>query len=524
MSRSDYVLYPLSPYTSAGDPLVMDAPQSLDPVGKRVAVLGGGISGLAAAHRLREIAPWLEVVLLEAGGHLGGVLQTVKQDGFLVEWGADNFITNVPWAIDLCRRIGYEDQLVKTSPHSRKAFVVHKGRLCNIPEGFLIMAPNRVWPVLTTPILTWPGKLRLACERFVRPRTETSDESVAHFAIRRLGREVFERLVQPLVGGIYTADPYQLSLAATLPRFIEMEREHGSLIRAAKRQASARPESTRGGSGARYSLFTAPREGMSHLVDALVARLPHDSIRLNAPVQAIERQTDGGWSLSIGAEAPQRMNVDALIVTAPANRSGSLVENVDPSLAGLMGQIPYASSAIVSLGFRRTQIKHPLDGSGFVVPLTEGRRILSGSFASVKYPDRAPAGHELVRVFVGGACQPEMAELPDEALRSVVLDELDELLGLDGEPVFEHIVRCRSQMPQYHLGHCELVQQIEAGVGEIDRFELAGNAYHGVGMPHCIRSGEQAAERIAAIWETVSGASSSSCTETPYPESHVGKS
>ena len=461
-------------------------------------MIGGGITGLAAAHRLVELEPALDVMLFEAGSRLGGVLETVKSNGFSLERSADNFITNVPWAVDLCRRIGFEDQLVRTNDTHRQAFVVRKGRLHKIPEGFLIMAPSRIWPVLTTPILSWRAKLRLAWEYFVPRCKSDDDESLASFAIRRLGRETYERLVQPLVGGIYTADPEKLSVKATMPRFLDMEREHGGLIRGAWKQAAARRSQDGSSSGARYSMFMTPRDGLTSLVDALAARLPEDAVRLNSPVEQLNQKVDGGWTLLIGGDTACCVDVDALILTTPAHRSARLLADIDSDLAAQLDRIPHTPVAIVSLGYQREQIGHPLDGFGFVVPHVENRKILSGSFSSVKYPGRAPDGCELIRVFIGGACQPELAELPDDQLRDIATSELRELLDIEGGPIFDHISRWPPIMPQYCLGHCELVEQIESRTTDLKGLHLAGNAYHGVGMPNCIHSGEQAAERIVS--------------------------
>lgn len=465
---------------------------------RRVAVVGGGITGLAAAHRIVELAPRTEVVLLEADSRIGGVLETVRQNGFSFERSADNFITNVPWAIDLCRRLGIEDQLLQTNNKFRQAFVVHRGRLCKIPEGFLIMAPSRIWPVLTTPILSPLGKLRLAGEYFVRPRRDDEDESLASFAKRRLGREAYERIVQPLVGGIYTADPEKLSVRATMPRFRDMERQHGSMIRAMWKKPADRPKKDQSSSGARYSMFVTPRHGLSSMVEAIAARLPGNTIRTQSPVEAITRPSDGRngrWNVAISGPSPTQLEVDAVIIATPSHVGAKLLADVDQELARWLDTIQHSSCAVVSLGFRREQIGHPMDGFGFVVPLVENRQILSGSFSSVKYAGRAPDGCELIRVFVGGACQSDLVDLADAALIETVTRELADLMSIQGPPIFQHIDRWRSVMPQYHLGHQELVERIERRTAEIAGLELAGNAFHGVGIPNCIQSGEQAAER-----------------------------
>jgi oxygen-dependent protoporphyrinogen oxidase len=469
---------------------------------RRVAVIGGGITGLAAAHRLVELGVSADITLLEATGRLGGVLETVRREGFCVERSADNFITAMPWGLDLCRRIGFLDRLVETDQTRRRAFVVHQGRLEEIPEGFLIMAPSRIAPVLKTPVLSIRGKLRLLCEPLVRARHDAADESLASFATRRLGRETYERLVQPLVSGIYTADPEKLSIEATLPRFRQMERQHGSLIRAAMR-ASADDSGDQPDSGARYSLFVAPREGMSDLVDAIAARLANVSIRKNAPILRMAKSTEGNWQLWVGGAMPMTLQADAVIVATPAYQAAGLVRDVDKPLADLLERIGHASCAVVSLGFRREQIGHPLDGFGFVTPLIERRQVLSASFASVKYPGRAPNGCELFRVFIGGACQAELVDLADSQLRRIAQSELAQLLMIKGEPVFDQVSRWPNTMPQYHVGHCQLVQTVQQRTAALPGLYLAGNAFQGVGIPHCIHSGETAAEQVVAKWATV---------------------
>jgi len=460
----------------------------------RVAVVGGGVTGLAAAHRLVERLPAIRLTLFEASGRLGGVLETIRRDGYLIEGGADNWITNIPWANSLCRRIGFEDQLVETNPAHRQAFVIHRGRLCKIPPGFVVMAPTRIWPVLTTPILSPWGKLRLAFEPWVRPpATRDDDESLASFVKRRLGREAYERLVQPLIGGIYTGDPEKLSLQSTMARFAEMERTDGSLVRAMVRQA--RENRARGDSGARYSLFVAPRDGMSSFLDALAARLPTGSIRLNTVVTRLAR-VEQRWNVGIAPGEPAGEPFDAVILAGPANATSRLLRPLAPSLADDLEAVPHASCSIVSLGYRRDQIAHRLDGFGFVVPMIERLRILSASFSSLKYAGRAPEGQVLIRVFIGGACQAELADLPDDQLVQIATADLARLLGISGDPQLVQITRRASAMPQYHVGHPQRVARIEAALDQLANLQLAGNALHGVGIPQCIHSGEQAADRV----------------------------
>jgi oxygen-dependent protoporphyrinogen oxidase len=470
--------------------------------------VGGGIAGLAAAHRLLELDAATRVTLFEASGRVGGVLQTERRDGYLVERSADMFTTREPWALALCRRLGIAGELIGTNAQFRRAFVVCRGRLVPVPEGFTLMSPAKVWPILKTPILSPLGKLRMAWECFTPARRDGGDESLASFVVRRFGRETFDRLVQPLIGGIYTADPDQLSLAATLPQFLEYERQYGSVIRGVRAQKaivgrqspddSAPPSGAANlGAGARYGMFLAPREGMGRLVEALEARLPADCVRLNSPIDSISRTADGGWSLAVRG-SNQADAFDDLIVAAPATACGTLLQGVQAKLAQLVAAIPYAGASLVLLGYRRDQIAHRLDGFGFIVPAIERRQVIAGGFASVKFAGRAPADRVLLRVFIGGALQPRLAALPDEELLAIAHNELRELLGIRGEPELRDVARWLGAMPQYHVGHLDRVREINELAAAIPHFALAGNAYEGVGVPFCIRSGEQAAERIFA--------------------------
>ncbi len=487
---------------------------------RRIAVLGAGISGLAAAHRLGELDPTVALRVFERGSVPGGVLQTEERQGYLLERSADNFITNLPWGIDLCGRLGLADELLPTNPVGRRALVVFRGRLVEVPAGFQLLSADRLWPVATTPLLSLGAKLRLAVERFLPARQGGSDESLAAFARRRLGREVFERLVEPLVAGIYTADPERLSMAAALPRFVEWEQQHGSLLagmrhaarqrRAAARAAVGSRGATEGqpaddagadDAGARYRLFVAPRRGMGSLVEALVARLPFGTLALGAQVRGVNRDDTNHWQVRWSpANDPGAPDVvetfDGLVVALPAPAAASVVTSLDAELGRQLASIEYASSSVVCWGCRRSQIGNPLDGFGFVVPRAENRRILACSFGSQKFPGRAAADRVLLRVFVGGARRPDLAALDDGALRQLVAEELGQFLALRGEPELFQVVRWPGAMPQYHLGHLDRVAAIEHRVAQHPGLALAGNAYRGVGVPQCIGSGEAAAEQV----------------------------
>ncbi|QDT67489.1 Protoporphyrinogen oxidase [Planctomycetes bacterium MalM25] len=461
----------------------------------RVAVIGGGISGLAAAHRLQQRLPEHEVHLFESADRLGGVIKTTEKDGFLIESAADNFITTTSAAIDLCRDLGIESELIRTNPGGGGAQVVSRGKLEPIPPGFMVMAPSRLWPLLVTKILSPMGKLRAACEAILPPRKKVEDESLESFVSRRFGTELFERLVQPLVGGIYTADPSRLSVGATMPRFLEMERQHGSLIRGmlASRRQNRRRTETRG--GARYSQFMALRGGMSRLVEVLGRTVPANHLHLGTPVDQLAK-TDKGWQIREGNR--RSLDVRAVVLATPSRTSSRLLEPVDRVASSELADIEYASCAVVSLAFRRRQIARPLDAFGFVVPRVEGRSILSCSLSSEKYEGRAPEGTVLLRVFMGGALQPELLRQPDPQLIETAMADVAKLLAIRGKPILEHVTRQWDAMPQYHLGHRERIARVTERLAGLPTLALAGSALNGVGVPGCIESGQRAADQIAA--------------------------
>jgi protoporphyrinogen/coproporphyrinogen III oxidase len=463
----------------------------------RIAVVGAGIAGLAAAHRLvelsRERGIALDLSVWEAARRPGGSIGTERTGGFVIEAGPDSFISEKPAALQLCERIGLTPHLVRTRDENRRTYVVHGGRLHSLPDGFLLLAPTQFWPLLTTRLFTWPGKLRMGLDLVLPRGPLRADESLGSFVTRRLGREALERVAQPLVGGIYTADPDDLSLAATMPRFLEMERKHRSVILAMWRSLQQQPATARATSGARWSLFVSVDDGMQTLVDTLAQRLPEGVLRCGAPVTALARD-GGGWRLRLGDGATAE--ADAVVLATPAHRSAALLEGVDTGLAQELNGIPYASSATVSLAYSQSAFSRPLDGFGFVVPLVESRSIVACTYSSMKYPGRAPEGFVLLRAFVGGALQSERFADDDATMETRVRQELADLLGVTAAPVLTRIHRHHEAMPQYRVGHLDRMARIDARVGAVGSLALAGNAYRGVGIPDCIRTGELAAETI----------------------------
>lgn len=482
---------------------------------RRVAVIGGGITGLAAAQRLVSSCENTEVVILEASRRLGGIIRTEVADGFLMELGPDSFITNKPAAIKLCEEIGFSSQLIPTDSSYRRSLVLRNGKPMQVPDGFMLMAPAKPLAILTTPILSLAGKLRLLSEALISRRPNDDDESLASFVRRRFGQQALERLVQPLVGGIYTADPELLSLKATMPRFLEMERSHGSVIRAtlAQQKKDRRPGSKRGGhdessgSGARYGLFATAAGGLSDLIGAIEQELQKSgrvTVHLGTNVTSVERTSEGerqtsgepAWTLRLRNHQP--MDFDAVIVTLPTYAAANILKGaVSSELLTSLNAIKYASSALVVSGHQISDFDHPMDAFGLVVPAIEHRKILAVSFSSRKFPGRAPEGQILLRTFVGGAMQPELLANDSDTIQGFVNAELRSIFGMKTDPMFSEVITYNNAMPQYHVGHLDRITAIESLVTQYPGLHLAGSAYHGVGIPDSIASGQAAADQIA---------------------------
>jgi oxygen-dependent protoporphyrinogen oxidase len=467
---------------------------------RRIVIVGGGIAGLAAAHRLIELrkdnALDLEVTLLEASPRLGGVIATERIGDFLIEGGPDSFITEKPWALRLCERLGLASHLVATQSVYQKIYVVHQGKLQALPEGFFLLAPTRFWPFVRTPLFSLSGKLRIAAEILLPRGVTAGDESLGSFVRRRFGVEALERVAQPLIGGIYASDPDQLSLAATMPRFKEMERRRRSVTLAMVLEQQRRARSPESGSGARWSLFVTLAGGIHELVDTVANRLTAGSIRLSTPVERLTRHEHGKlWVLSTGTGAS--LEADGVVLATPAFRTGDILKPIAPGTADELKTISYASTATVSLAYRKEAFPRPPDSFGFVVPAVEQRKIMACTFSSLKYPGRAPEDHVLLRAFVGGSLQPELFHDDDATIEKNVRDELSSLLGVKAEPLFCRIWRYPNSMPQYHVGHEERIRNIEATIGALPNLALAGSAYHGVGISDCVLTGEEAAEKVA---------------------------
>jgi protoporphyrinogen/coproporphyrinogen III oxidase len=501
----------------------------------RVAIIGGGISGLSAAFYLHKQAPDIDFVLFEFSDRLGGVIQTLPIDNSLVEMGADMFATLVPNdAMQLSRDAGIESILIRPNANHRLARVVSKGQVYPVPNGFSLMQPNKMWSILRSPILSWSGRMRLLKEYLVPPRKDSNDESLESFAIRRLGKEAYDRLVEPIIGGIFTARGSTLSMQAALPQFVEMEKKHGGLIRAARAKRNDDSEISRSAkqaSGARYDQFVSHPQGMSAWIQAIADKIPNDRIRTSRKVESlvtiagpsgrVSTKNSGRdnemaslneptpsenirWIvttrnlLDTASSAIEETVFDAVIMACPAKPASELLSPISPLLAEQLGSIHYADSAVVAMLVNRAEVDPTLICFGLVIPQIEGRDSLAISFTSEKYPGRTPPDKILLRVFLGGAVRPELIHESDEQLFDRAWKDVEELLKVKTRPSWHVVVRWPGAMPQYYVGHLDRINAMELELKTLSTLALAGNAYRGVGIPHCVRSGRQAAERIIA--------------------------
>ena len=473
------------------------APPAPRPI--EIAVVGAGIAGLSAAFSLlergRDRGVPITLSIFDGERRAGGVIHTERRDGFVVEAGPDCFITDKPAGVQLCGRLGLAGELTSTNPDCRRSYVLRGRRLLPIPEGFYMMAPARIMPFLTTPILSLPGKMRAGLDLFLPRGPVLPDESLSSFVRRRFGDEVLERLAQPLLAGIYNALPENLSLRATMPRFLDLERDHRSVIVGLMRGRRRASGAGAGTSGARYSLFVTPRRGMASIIERLLDNIPAAAFRLGTAVTGLRPGIPGTdarrWI--VATDRGDRLPFDAVVLALRASHAAPLVRPLDSAAADSMAAIPYGSSTTVSLAWRATDLPRPLDGFGFVVPRSENRTVIACSFSSVKFPARAPEGHILVRAFTSEELIP--GRDPDKTT-AVIRAELRDILGIEAEPLFASAWFYPGAMAQYEVGHLARVADVESRLEKHTGLALAGNGLRGVGVPDCVKSGEAAADRI----------------------------
>ena len=461
---------------------------------KRIAIIGGGISGLSAAYTLeekRQSGEPVEYVLYESSPRLGGVLVTDRVDGCLVEAGPDSFLTEKPWAADLCRKIGLGDQLIGSNDSERKTYIVARGKLVVMPDGLMFMVPTKIMPTVFSPLFSLRTKMRMAVEWFHPPRKASSDETVAEMVERHYGSEMVDLLADPLLSGVYGGEASQLSVRAVLPRFADMEAKYGSLSRA---MLAARRKMGATANVPARPLFTSLKEGMQQMVDALVARLDASALKTSSPVQSAIPQA-GGWTLSARHQSD---HFDAVIIATPTHAASAVLQDSNEDLARDLGEIQYSSSVTVTLGYDENVRRSLPPGFGFLVPRSAGRRMLAATFVHNKFPHRAPENRAIVRCFLGGARDEQILESSEEEILAVVRRELRQIIALNAEPLFARVYKWKSAMAQYEVGHLERLQRIESLRQKLPGLALAGNGYNGIGVPDCVRSGAEAATKVLA--------------------------
>ncbi len=464
-------------------------------------IVGGGIAGLATAYYAQKAAGdaglALDITLVERDTQLGGKIVTDTPDGFVIEGGPDSFITQKPWALQLCRELGLEERLMGTNDARRTVFVLRDGQLRKMPDGMLLIVPTKFMPFVTSNLISWPGKIRMGMDLFIPRRKDDSDESLADFIRRRLGQEALDVLAEPMMAGIHVSDAETLSLKATFPRFIDIERKYGSLTRGmiAARKARANAAKNAGrqnGSRQPTTVFMTLRNGLQEMVSALETALRGTILVGRSVTQLRQQASDYELTLDDGSV----LAADAVVMATPAYVSAELLRDTHAELAGKLDAIRYVSTATVSLGFDEAGFGHPLDGFGFVVPRKEPTRILACTWTSTKFTHRARPGTVLLRAFIGGPRRQEFVELDDQSLITLVREELQTIMGISAEPRVARVYRWHRSNPQYDVGHLEHVDSIEALCPH--GLYLTGSAYRGVGIPDCVQQGQATAQRVVA--------------------------
>jgi len=467
----------------------------------KVAIIGGGISGLSAAFYLgkeRANGAPVEYVLYDSEPRLGGSMFSEQIEGCVVEAGPDSFLTEKPWASNLCQELGLGDQLIGSNDAERKTYILVNNRLIAMPDGLMFMVPTKLVPTVMTSLFSWGTKFRMGLELLHPPRAVGHDETVAQMVERHFGKEVVDRLADPLLSGVYGGDAASLSVRAVLPRFVEMEEKYGSLSRAMivahNKMLEARKKTP---NAAPRPLFTSLKNGMQQMVSAIEQRLEKTAIRTGTAIEAVTR-TGSEWQVKTAAGLER---FDAVVMATPARIAGRLLENVSPTLAADLQGIVYSSSVTVTFGYSMDQLQGLPHGFGFLVPRTEGTRMLACTFVHNKFPHRAPADRGIIRCFLGGSKDEAVLQLSDAEIRELCIRELRQILKLDAleEPRFLRIYRWNGAMAQYTPGHLERVQRIDNAVCAIPGLAVIGNAFRGIGVPDCVRSGQEAATMLGNL-------------------------
>jgi oxygen-dependent protoporphyrinogen oxidase len=448
--------------------------------GRSSIVVGGGISGLSAAHYLTRAGT--PVALVEKEPRLGGVMQTDSIEGCTLELGPDSFLAAKSAAFDLIRDLGLAGEIIGSNDHLRKSYILRRGRLVPLPDGLMMVVPTKVMPLLTSSLLSWSTKFRMGLEWFRRPGKAPGDRSVAAFLRDHYGQESVDYLGEPLLSGVYGGDPEELSVVSVLPRFAELERRYGSLTRGVLAMRGR-------GEGTGRPLFQSLKGGLAVIAEAIVRAAGERLTVLQGAAEAVERAGDG-WRVRVNGEWREAGH---LILACRAYQSAELLQSFCPELAELLAAIPYASSMTLALGYRRADVKHPLNGFGFLVPKAERGLLLGCTWLGTKFPHRVPDDKAVLRCFMAG----DSLQRGDDDVVATARAEIRRIMDVDAEPIFARIARWPRSMAQYTVGHAERVKKIEALAAALPGLGLAGSAYHGIGVPDCIGTGKRTAERMA---------------------------
>jgi oxygen-dependent protoporphyrinogen oxidase len=469
-----------------------------------VIIIGGGIAGLAAAVHLKSGAKaygkTVDVLVLEKNNRIGGKILTEKIDKYLIEGGPDSFLPEKIWSVNLARHLGLEPEMLPSNDQFKGTFIYSRKKLHSLPEGVMLMVPTSFWPMAKSSLISWPGKIRMGMEVFMPKRRSRDDESLASFVTRRLGRECLEKIAEPLVAGIHTSNPDNMSVLATFPRFVQMEQKSGSLILGMISAMKSRPHATlsgpsrKGQDAPKMTYFMSFKNGMQVLPQACTEYIGKDSIRINAGVKAVEPR---GKGYSVVLESGETLQADHVMLASASYDSLEMVKGFDANLAAKMGVIEWSSSATVSIVFRKEDVRVPLRGFGFIVPRVEGRRINAATYSSIKWSYRAPDDTIMVRVFVGGGHHEELVrELDDAGMVRMVLEELDTILGLKANALFSKVYRWYKGMPKYTVGHLEQIAVLDRMLATHQGLHLIGCSYKGIGIGDCVHEAQIAAEKI----------------------------
>lgn len=469
---------------------------------KRVVVIGGGISGLSTAYYLRQKALRagvdIEVMLIEKERTFGGCIVTEKADGFVIEGGPDCFLSEKPWTIRLCEDLGLAHRLLCTNEENRRVFILSRGTLHELPEGFMLMIPTSFTPFLKSSLISLPGKLRMAVDLFLPRKRSGEEESLAQFVRRRLGNEALEKIAEPLVAGIHAGTPETMSLISTFPRFIQLEEEYRSLILGMMARKRKARQLAQRHSGPKRTMFMALVGGMMELTDALSTRLDERSLLSHKKVVRIHRRGDSDPhhpTYEVHVEGGETMRANCVILATPVHVTAGLLKEMDETLSEVLSSIPSVSTATISLVYRGNEIHHPLNGFGFIVPRTEKRKVMASTWTSTKFTHRSPPGFVLLRAFVGGAQNEDLLNVDDEPMIEMVREELRDIMGITADPILTRIYRWEKSMPQYRLGHAQKLAQLEEGLLRYPGLYITGCAYRGIGISDCINDGEITAEK-----------------------------